>query len=167
MGRERRDARRRAGDGPALKVSGDPATVATADEVDLSVDWYNTKAKGTYMGVVTYHDGATAADDRLASTIVELVKTADSPMPEPPSQNQADRQDASAHQPAPRWAAAAPEAPTEPHLGPPEGADADPAPALKPPGRGPRHGGAQRARGSRAPLQPRGCGPRRGCCGSA
>ena len=72
------------GDGPALKVSGEPATVATADEVDLSVDWSDVKAKGTYMGVVTYHDGATPADDRLGSTIVELVKTADSPVPEPP-----------------------------------------------------------------------------------
>ena len=72
------------GDGPALKVSGEPATVATADEVDLDLDWSNVKAKGTYMGVVTYHDGATPADDRLGSTIVELVKTADSPVPEPP-----------------------------------------------------------------------------------
>ena len=46
------------------RVTGPPSSQRRAGDrrhgrrVDLSLDWSNVKAKGTYMGVVTYHDGA-------------------------------------------------------------------------------------------------------------
>lgn len=67
---------------PGLTVTGDPVTVTPGQQVPLSVDWSDVAAKGTYLGVATYHDSATPTLDNLQGlSVVELSKTTDTAPP--------------------------------------------------------------------------------------
>ena len=61
---------------PGIVVSGDPVNAANGANVPLTLQWSDVAALGTYLGVVTYHQGATpTAANEIGMSIVELTRT--------------------------------------------------------------------------------------------
>jgi subtilisin family serine protease len=62
---------------PGLTVTGDPASVVIGCTPALKLNWSGVGADGLYLGVVTYHTGATpTAGNAKATSLVELTKSA-------------------------------------------------------------------------------------------
>jgi subtilisin family serine protease len=47
-------------DPPAITVTGDPVAVTPGSAADLTLNWSGVDAPGTYLGLITYHDGSPA-----------------------------------------------------------------------------------------------------------
>jgi subtilisin family serine protease len=58
---------------PGLTITGDPVDAVLGQPVPLTLNWSAVAEPGTYLGVATYHQGATpTADNQRAYSIVEL-----------------------------------------------------------------------------------------------
>jgi subtilisin family serine protease len=67
---------------PGLTITGDPVNVVVGQPVALTLNWSDVTEPGTYLGVATYHQGATpTADNQRAYSIVELRRGAEGAAP--------------------------------------------------------------------------------------
>ncbi len=61
---------------PGITVTGDPVNATNGANVPLTLNWSDVAALGTYLGVVTYHQGATPSDaNEIGMSVVELNRT--------------------------------------------------------------------------------------------
>jgi subtilisin family serine protease len=59
-----------------MSVTGDPVNAAIGQTVPLTLNWAGVDAPGTYMGVITYHNGATPSDaNRVGLSLVEITRS--------------------------------------------------------------------------------------------
>jgi hypothetical protein len=69
---------------PGIVLSGDPVNATTGANVPLTLQWSGVDTPGTYLGVVTYHQGATPTDaNEIGMSLVELNRTAAAAPPAP------------------------------------------------------------------------------------
>ena len=58
-------------------ISGDPVDALIGEPVTFSLDWSGLDQAGTYLGVATYHEGATPTPNNLrGSSVVEITRSA-------------------------------------------------------------------------------------------
>ncbi len=73
-----------AANAPGITVSGDPKAVVAGTPTTLTLNWSGLAARGTYLGVVTYHASSSPTTANTgAMSIVELTSTVDPPAPTP------------------------------------------------------------------------------------
>jgi subtilisin family serine protease len=59
-----------------MSVTGDPVTASVGQNVPLTLNWAGVDSPGTYMGVITYHQGATPTDaNRVGLSLVEITRS--------------------------------------------------------------------------------------------
>ena len=59
--------------GPGLEITGDPAAVTPGGDAALTIAWRGLDAPGTYVGLITYHSGATPNSlNQVGDTIIAV-----------------------------------------------------------------------------------------------